>query len=263
MINTYMIEHIIKLAIYSVLIKDENPISLIVIAPPEHGKTEILKKFAHINSVKMTTDFNTFLFADFVNEFQTEQKTTIMIPDFLRIVKKKYSTQSNSLTIMNSITEEGWIGKLPMGQIIDKPIKANIITALTQDEIADKRHRWAKMGFLSRFIPISFSYNNNTKQKIREYIKDRVYHKDNLEDFEINIKDKTDIKLPKKYAEQIEKITKNIALRDNFTGFRLQRQLQVLAMSNALSNQRNIVNKDDIEVLEEMSKFINFDFKEI
>lgn len=263
MINTEVIEHIIKIAIYTTMLKRENPVSIILVAPVEHGKTEILKKFAFINSVKIISDFNTFIFADFATEYQMNQKKTIIIPDFLRIVKKKSSTANNSLTIINAITEEGWMGKLPMGQSIDRPIKANVITAITKDEMGDKRHKWVKIGFLSRFIPISFSYNEATKQQIREYIKDRIYKLDDMQDFEIEEKEKIDIALPKKLANEIEFIAKSIAIRNNLTGFRLQRQLQVLAMGNALSNKRNVVNEDDIKMIKEISLFINFDFKQL
>lgn len=263
MINTEVIEHAIKISLYTAMLKKENPVSIILIAPPEHGKTEILKRFAFVNSVFMTTDFNTFVFQDFANEFQMKTKKTIVIPDFLRVVKKKYSVQSNSLTILNAITEEGWCGKLPLGQMIDKPVKANVITALTSDELADKRHKWSKLGFLSRFVPLSFSYNNSTKQQIREYIKDRIYRVDTPIELEIDLKNKIDVTLPKPMAEEIEHLAKSIAIKDNFTGFRLQRQLQVLAMGNALSNKRNIVNEDDIKVLREISYFINFKFNKL
>jgi hypothetical protein len=260
-----MIEQIIKLAIYSVAIKGETPLSVMLMAKAESGKTEILKKFAFIKSVKYTTEFNTNIFIDFAMEFQAGNKKTIMIPDFLRVTKRKYSTQANSLTIINAITEEGWSGKLPLGQTIDKPINANLITAITKDEINDKRHKWAQIGFMSRFLPITFSYNNDTKQLIRSYIKDRVYHTDIALDFEIP-KEKVDIALPKKFANDIEEISKIVLSNledDNLCGFRLQRQLQVLAMSSALSNQRNIVSEGDIEVVREVVKFINFKFEEI
>jgi hypothetical protein len=164
---------------------------------------------------------------------------------------------------MNSITEEGWIGKLPLGQTIKNPIKANIITAITKDEMTDKRHKWAKLGFLSRFIPLSFSYNNLTKQQIREYIKDRIYHSDSPYDFKLPLDKKLDVALPKKLAQEIEKISLDISYENNLTGFRLQRQLQVLAMASALSNSRNIVTQSDVDTIKDIVPFINFNFTPI
>ena len=256
MINTETIEHILLLCLYSTMIKNEIPVSCMLIAPAEHGKTEILKRFAFIESAQIMTDFNSHVFAEFAYEFQSGRKRTIIIQDFLRIIKKKYSTQANSLTIINAITEEGWIGKLPLGQVIDKPIHANILTAITRDELEDKRHKWAKIGFMSRFIPVSFSYHENTKSQIREYIKNRIYRDDNLYNFKIS--DPIDISLPKNIADKIEDISLDISTSENILGFRLQRQLQVLAMASALSNGRNLVNDSDVEIINQISKYINF-----
>ena len=44
----------------------------------------------------------------------------------------------------------------------DTDVKANIITAITEDALRDARHGWAKMGFLSRFIIFSYSYHLST-----------------------------------------------------------------------------------------------------
>lgn len=262
MINTSIIEHLIKLCIYSTSILNERGVSLLIVAPVEHGKSELLKKFVKIEEVKITSDFNTFIFSDFANEIQAGRKKTLIIPDFLRIVKKKYSTQANSLTIMNAITEEGWIGKLPMGGIIEKPLRANILTAITQDEMKDKRHKWLRLGFLSRFIPVSYSYEEKTKQQIREYIKDGIYKTDNPYEFELP-KLKQKVTLSKPLANQIEKISINIANENNLTGFRLQKQLQTLTMANALINNRDMVLEADVKTIEEIAKFINFDFTKI
>jgi len=141
MIRTEKIEHAIRLAIYSPAVKGEKPVSLLLLAPPEHGKSELLKKFAFIPSVRISSDFNSFIFADIVGDYQAGRAKTLVVPDLLRLVKRKYSTQANALSIINAITEEGWIGKLPLGQTVDKPVVMNVIAALTMDELMDKRHK--------------------------------------------------------------------------------------------------------------------------
>ena len=262
MIHTQILEHAVRLALYSTALEKETPVSLLIVAPPEHGKSEILKMFAFIESLKIMTDFNSHVFADFANEYQAGRVKTLVLPDFLRIVKKKYSTQANSLMILNAITEEGWIGKLPMGQTISEPIKANVLTAITKEEMADKRHKWAKLGFLSRFIPLSFSYTEETKKKIREYIKDRIYKSDDMFDFKLPEK-KVNVVLPREFANQLEKITLKISKENNLTGFRLQRQLQVMALSNALANKKTMVDQSDVDVVKQIAHFINFNFTQI
>ncbi|GAI07860.1 unnamed protein product, partial [marine sediment metagenome] len=231
----------------------------------EHGKSEILKKFAFVNTVKITSDFNSFIFADFVAEYQAGTKRTILIPDFLRVVKRKQSTQASNLTILNSVTEEGWVGKLPLGQHVGKPVTANLITALTESELGDRRYKWSRFGFLSRVVPLTFKYGEDTAGLIRSYIKDRLYHQDNPYDFELP-KDKIDVAIPPDVSEMVQELCFVVMDRlkvKNMLGFRLQRQLQVLTMASAISNGRNLVNSSDFEAVKEISAFINYKYKEI
>jgi len=265
MINTQIIEHIIRLGIYSAGVNRETPVSIMLIANPESGKTAILTKFSDVPSVKFTTDLNTNMFVDFCYEYQANIKKTIVVGDFLRITSKKHSAQKNILTILNACMEEGYTGKLPMGQYIEKKITANLITSITQDEVSDKRHKWSQLGFMSRLLPITYAYTGETAERIMQYIKDRVYHKDEPYKFEVP-KEKVDIMLPLNFADDLEIIRAEVLdkLKEtNLYGFRLQRQFQVLAMANALSSGRNIVTKDDVDMIREISKFINFDYTRI
>ena len=261
MINLQPIEYLLKLAVVTPFIQREKPVSVMLIAPPEHGKSEVLKKFAFVDSVAIATNFDSYVFSEIA--LQYPNKRTIIIPDFLRITKRKYSTQSNALTILNALTEEGWIGKLPLGQSIQKPIVMNVLTALTKDELRDKRHKWATIGFLSRFVPVTYSYKEETIKQIRNYIKDRIYRVDEPYNGNFLPKNDVDVILPKEVAEMIESIVLDISEEENILGFRLQRQLQTLAMANAILNGRNIVQKEDYLVIKELSKFINFKFTEV
>lgn len=261
MIGLQNIEYLIKLAVVTPFIRGEKPVSIMLLAPPEHGKTELLKKFANVESVFYTTDFNSFTFSEFA--LQYPKKRTVMIPDFTRVTKRRYSTSINSLTIMNAITEEGWRGRLPLGQVIEKPIVANVITALTKEELEDKRHKWAKIGFLSRFLPVSYKYAEKTKSLIRDYIKDRIYRGEKPYDSSFLPKEEVDVLLPRDIAEKIESIVLDISAEENILGFRLQRQLQTLAMANAALKGESKVTESDYEIVKEISKFINYKFERV
>jgi len=262
MIKLDEIEYLIKLCIFSAFIKNERPVSAILLAPSEHGKSELLKKFSRIESVKVTSDFNTHIFEDLCVEVELGKVKTVIIPDFLRIVKRKYSTQANTFTILNAVTEEGWTGTLPLGRKVSVPIRFNVLTALTKEELLDKRHKWAKLGFLSRFLPISYSYKEETKSMIRDYIKARMYKDEGFHVFKVP-EQYIDVLLAENVAEDIKNITLDIAEKENILGFRLQRQLQTLAMANALACNRAITTDEDVKIIRELSKYINFKFNEI
>lgn len=262
MIRLGEIEYLIRLGVYSPFVRGERSVSMVLCAPSEHGKSEILKKFINISTVKISSNFDTTVFLDIVPEIELRKLKTLMILDFLRVTKRKYSTQANSLTILSALIEEGWHGNLPLGRRVDKPIRANLITALTEDDLRDKRHKWAKTGFLSRLLPITYRYRDETKSMIREYIKDRKYIDDTLLEFELPPQP-LDIELPHDIANKLESISLDITNSTNLLGFRLQRQLQVLAMSNALMSGRIMVTEDDYKVIKRVSKHINFRFNAV
>ena len=262
MINTQLLEQAVKLAVYSTSVANEKPVSILLVAKPEHAKSEILKLFSGVKEVFYVSDFNSYIFCDFANGYMKGEKKTIMIPDFLKVVKKKQSTQAVALMLMNAITEEGYTGRITGGTYIEEPLIANIITAITEREMKDKRHKWAELGFLSRFIPLSYSYNDDTKKLIREFIKHRDYHRDILHDFKLPDKQKK-VTLPKDIADKIEEISIKISDENKLTGFRLQKQLQTMAMSSAIINDRDMVLSADIQTIDIISKFINFNFTKI
>ena len=262
MINTELLEQAVKLAVYSTAIENEKPVSMLLVAKPEHAKSELLKLFSHVKQVFYTSDFNSYVFGDFANEYLKGTKKTIMIPDFLKVVKKKQATQANALTLLNAITEEGFTGRVMGGSYIDEPLVANVITAITQREMRDKRHKWAELGFLSRFVPLSYSYNDDTKKLIREFIKHRDYHRDTNHTFTLPSEPRK-IALPKEMADRIEEITIEIAVKNELAGFRLQKQLQTLCMTNALLNGRDMVLTADVDTIDVIARFINYDFTSI
>jgi len=263
MISLSEIHYTIKLGLYSAFVEGEKPVSIMLLAPVEHGKSELLKQFKLYTSVKVSTDFNTFIFQGFAPDIQRGIIKTIIFPDFLRLIKRKYSTQSSILTILNSLVEEGWTGKLPMGGSVDKPLNCNVITALTEDEIRDKRHKWAKLGFLSRFLPISYSYQFKTKERIRNYIQDRKYMVEDKPKEHRMPTESSEVTLTKDVGEKIKGLSRKIVeeiKEKNLYGFRLQRQLQTLALSNALLSNRKITNDDDFDIINNLTKHINFNF---
>lgn len=256
-IKTHEIEYIVKLAVSSANLRNEKPVNLMVYAPPEHGKTEILKKFAENKQVFYSTDFNMPIFEEFARKYP--EKNIIMIPDFLKLVKGKYSKVANATTMLNAIMEEGWKGRIVNFEPKEK-ITAGLITALTRSELFDKRHKWTQLGFLSRLVPVSFMYSPGTISTIRSYIKDRMYTTERP--ISAHAK-KVKISLTKDVADAIEKIAIKFNENENILGFRLQKQLQTLAMSNAMIAGRNMTIIEDAKIIQQLSKFINFNFEEV
>jgi len=137
-----------------------------------------------------------------------------------------------------------------------------LISAITKQELTDRRHKWIQVGFMSRVMPISFSYSKITQQEIMEYIK-KGKHLDE-EQSDINIPNKQiDVKLPYKYADEISFYTDQLAGASELYGFRYQRQFQALLKASAIQDKRKVVIAKDVEKLRPLLEYVNLEYKMI
>lgn len=266
-----------RLAVASAYVQGEKPVSILLVAPPEHAKSTLLGLFNGCSSVYYTSDFSTFVLNEFVEVYP--RKRTIIIPDLLRITERRSATSKNVISLLSALIEDGWSGKLPLGRVVEQRIIANVLTSVTRTVFYDKRWWWAKMGFLSRFIPITYSYNQETENEIFRWIAERKYRflTPILDDLEM-----TEISFPSQFGEILSCYSKIVANRlnnillvnpvsgkrhvfsfsiDEVKGFRYQKSLQTLAMASALLNGRREVNQEDVDRVVRITELINFDFK--
>ena len=113
--------------------------------------------------------------------------------------------------------------------------------------------RWYEMGFLSRAIPLTYSYSTRTKIRIYKHI---------AESEDITQIPAKKIWLPKKpvYVKpnpelnmKLIELSMEMEKWEKVYGFRRQEQLQVLMMANALKNKRRHVTEEDYETIVELS----------
>ncbi len=259
---------ITKLTLLTAYVKNvPKPNSLIIIAKPESGKTEVMKRFAICKNVAYLSDVTAFgIQRDFLAKMEAGEVRHIMIPDLLKPLSRKESTVNSFITMMNSLIEEGVAAMstyaTPGLVKFKKPVKVGLITAITSDEFNDNRHNWKKKGFLSRTIPFSYSYGMNTINKVFESILDLDYMKE--QEIRLNIpKQDVEVKLPEKYARNILPSTATIAKAQDTYGFRLQKQFQALLQASALDHKRKSVKSSDVERVLHLMNWVNFDEKPI
>jgi len=255
------------LTLYSAYLKNiQKPNSLLVIAKPESGKTEALKKLALSKNVAYLSDVTAFgIQRDYLRQIEAGEIRHIIIPDLLKPLSRKESTVNTFITLMNSLIEEGIasISTYATPQVsFDKPVKCGLITAITADEFRDNRHNWKKKGFLSRLIPFSYSYGIQTVNRIFESILDLDYLDEPSIKLDIPKQDRL-IRLPRKYARAILPSTATLARAQETYGFRLQKQFQALLQASALEKRRDKVTSTDVERVLHLMNWVNFDEKPI
>ena len=141
-------------------------------------------------------------------------------------------------------------------------IRCGLITAIAKEELMDKRHRWASMGFMSRILPVSYSYTMSTVMKILESIVNREYHNEEKEKLKLRKKEKK-IELSPKIAEKLLPFSVQFGKARDIYGFRLQKQLQVLLQASALMDDRKTVNNKDLEKVLSLTRYMNLEFNAI
>jgi hypothetical protein len=270
MLKTEPLEQIVKLVLNSAYLKNERPLSLLVVARAEAGKTTTLQEFvANKNKgIAYKTDFTAFgLIRDVLPLVNTKKIHHIICPDLLKPLSRKLSTVRDLISFLNGLIEDGKIDissfvspqKIASEKLMFDNLECGLIGGITKDELLKHKQDWISKGFLSRTIPFSYDYSQGDVIRILNSIMKEEYH--NKKTIELkNYQTKQDIKLDLKLAEQLLPLTLKLAEKLNLIGFRFQKQLQVLMKSNALIRKDTVTKQMDLDVILDLSKWINFDF---
>lgn len=270
MIKTENLEHLIKLAILSAYVKDERPVSLLISARVESGKTELLLKASKCKGVAYLNDCTAYgIQKNYLEAIAKKEIRTIILPDLITPLSRAADTVETFVTFLNGLIEEGTveIQTYATSMKLNVSARCNIITSISKEHLFDQRHRWSKIGFISRVIPVSYEYGASTVFDISQSIASRDYHDEsNFDGLSLPNSD-VDVSLPKKIALQIAALAPNVIDKGHFAdrlyGFRLQKQLQTLSMAQALYEGRTEVNQADFEKVKELGDFFNLSFRQV
>jgi hypothetical protein len=264
MIGTEALETLIKLALFSGYIKGEKPVSLLIAAKPESGKTELVTKFAKNKGIVLLTDATAYgIIKTFLPVLEQGRLRHIIIADLLNPLSKQRSTADSFIAFMNSLIEEGMVEIHTYAVDFKRDgIQCGLITTITERAILDRRHKWANIGFLSRMLPVSYQYTQQTAKKILESIVKREYYREKTVKLDFPSKAVT-MRLPEKYARSIMRYSTTLAQAQNIYGFRYQKQFQVLLEAHALMYGRREVMQEDFEAVAKVLDFVNLKFNAI
>lgn len=203
---------LLKLAVLSHYIqhKEDKSVSIALIAEIETDKTRTLKKFYKTKGITVETDLTYMGLINYVlPQIQTGQVKTIIIPDMIKTIMKKQSTVQNFIGILNSLIEEG-VHEVTLKDKRDfQGIRANLLTSMTPTLLNDHKLLWNKMGFLSRFLPVTYSYTESKASMIHDAITKGEVNEP--EPVEIKLPEfNTPVDLPAKYCRQLDPILEKL-----------------------------------------------------
>ena len=259
LIRMQQLKKMIECTLISPYIKDEKPISLLIVAKPESGKSSAMKQFRENKGISYVTDCTAYgITRDILPKMVSGEIKTIMIPDFITPLSKQTKTRQSLVAFLNNLIEEGVAKITSYGTMWNRDVKGNVITAVTDEALRDARHSWAKMGFLSRFIIFSYSYSISTIAQILGH-----YSEHGLEYKNEKIKlpkNPVTINLPREIADDIDPIAMKIGEQFHLYGLRAKINFRSLLKCIAHRNKRKLVDASDFQEFLELADYMNFDF---
>lgn len=257
------LKKMIEASIISPYIKGEKPISLLIVAKPESGKTTALKAYRKNKGIVYMTDCTAYgIQRDLLPKLISGEIKTLMIADLLTPLSKAHRTRDAFIAFLNNMIEEGIAKITSYAMTWDREVNANIITAVTDLAIQDGRHEWAKLGFLSRFVVFSYKYSLTAVTDIMRQYTVHGLNNDNEKPMKLP-KKCINIELPEGIAEKLNPIAMKIGEQFELYGIRAKINLRSVLKALAFRNGRGTVSELDFNELLELADYMNFDYNVI
>lgn len=260
-----IIHEMVKSVLLTSRLLTDGPVSLMLIAKPESGKTSVVLAESSEEAVICSDLTGGGITQELMNNSRVGH---LIINDMVSVMAHKESVNKRTFAIMNALTEEGLFKiALPGSGYYDfKGRKAGIICCIPEQMVFDQRRWWNSSGFSSRFLPFAYKYSKSLILHIkRENLESGAYERKNG-----NSKpDDT----PKKYvkmnvtisddmAHKIQLVADHVGKNMEEIGLRRGKQLRALARGHALLKKRKSVEQEEVEFLREITPYLCYQVEE-
>lgn len=238
-----------QITLLSGIVHSAKPLSAILISEPGQGKSTILRSL--IGSVEIYDDFTS---EGVINLATSSDKRYIVVSDLNKILDREKS--SNPLSVLLTITEEGFKGKITAREEIttNKPVVKGVLTGITIEVFEKLKEKFIRTGMFSRLIPICWKYNQTELEIITDSL---LSNPEQPETFEIYVPEYDELK-PKVIPEHLKPRIKRLLRFINLNP-RVIRNLSLLIRGISRYNSPNsdFVSDDDFNLLLSVIVFTN------
>lgn len=246
---------ILRAAIWTGKLSDEKPVSIMLIAEQESAKTEALKFFRGTSTIDYMSDVTSRGLSTKKEAIERGKLKHIVLLDLVRILAHGRGVSERTIQTLASLMEEGesetadgggkstWEGFPRIGTLM----------GITTPFFKAKRGKWRQTGFLTRFVPVSFTYKDTTVDEIHRSIANGKPtpkpHPENLppNDFQIFCS--------AEMSNILSMRAKSLGVAMKSYGFRYHRILRALAKAQARISGRGVVKQVDIDKVLKWSEF--------
>jgi len=255
MFKVEKLERLVELILLTAYIKNDNAVSMMLVAIPESYKTSILRSIISAHSLEVMDLSPVKIKQEILPLIKDKKVFHLVIPDLVKLLSHKPHTVDATITFLNALMEEGVKRSMFYGQSFEMPypVKCGIITSVTPEYFKRMFKRWNDIGFISRFLQVSYKYSDETIAEIHELIE----KSDTLSISSTKLKKRRQysISIPKDISGFISLKAQEIAKKESSAkvpvpaqgrymqwikpkvlGFRLQRQLKQIVRAIALSD---------------------------
>jgi hypothetical protein len=144
----------------------------------------------------------------------------------------------------------------------ERPIKANLITAITKRSYSEFAVEWKKSGFLSRLLPFSYDHSPSTQEAIMDFIEKRKPDPIDKVKFKIR-KNPQEVRMPQHLIRQLRVYEELLGSSLGSTPYRHQIHLISITEALAVLKGEDEITQDDIDIISYLCKWINYHFNSL
>lgn len=275
------LEEIIETILFTSCIREENPVSVIIVGPSGIGKSAALSRYDS-KAILHTDSISSKGLYDIANSDKEKLLRFLIIPDMNPTLSRRPTTVQSALASLLSFTSDGTV-RIDDGretkECLHDPV--GIVTAATDDIYGQQARQWFILGLRRRIIPIFFKYTRETMSKLQALVREEKIHSTFPPKRVIGLERKAKPNIPKEMAFQIEGLSLQFAallgkhkprtngnskltydqsspklwyIRD-VAPISPQITLSTMVRAHAYKNKRGTANKEDYEFL---CRFLDF-----
>lgn len=265
LLGTELVEEFVATVILTGRVKGHKPVSAVLIATPECGKTSIVMQ-RPCKAAFLLTDVTGKGFQELCK--MRPEISHFILNDLVAVMSHRQTVNQYTQSIINSMTEEGIMAVAFPGSVekFDAGHRA-IIACTTVDLFKDTRRWWHKIGLSSRMLPFAFDHDKDLTIRIKQKIKNDCMN-GNAQQHTSNGKElaipdaKINVAISKHDVDAIEKISDFRAARlEDPKGYRRLHHYLTLSKAHAIyrGNWKNaVVTKLDIDFINRIDKYVSF-----
>jgi hypothetical protein len=253
-----LVREVVETVILTGRLREHNPVSMLLIASPESGKTSIVLEKECTGIIALTDVTGRGL-----QELCKAHPDIchIVINDLVAVSAHKASVSRYTMSMLNAMTEEGiqataFPGKLETYEHGRRGIIASIPTTMAHDG----RQWWNKIGLSSRMLPFAFKHSEEMNLRIKTFItSNKAAMNSNHNAFPLpQVPLKVSISLA--HAKAVQDIAEVISVKFQEEGYRRLKQFRAMACAHAVRRtwKHPTVTQKDVEFLREISPFISY-----